>query len=62
MNFGEMAEWVETKLCSDCRQGYTCDQYECEMGRKVADILRRLAPFRGKDSDGKDVSGWLVSE
>ncbi|MEW6529483.1 MAG: hypothetical protein AB1473_01525 [Thermodesulfobacteriota bacterium] len=60
MDFKELAEWIETRLCSDCKQGYTCDHFDCEQGKKVAELLRRLTPFRGRDEQGRDVSGWLI--
>jgi len=62
MDFQQLAEWIEERLCSNCRQGYTCDNFECEQGKKIADMLRRMIPFKGKDSQGKEVSGWLVPE
>ena len=58
----EMALWIDAKICSSCHQGYTCDEYDCEQARKIADILKRMTAFKGKDSEGKDVSGWLVPE
>jgi hypothetical protein len=62
MDVKQMAEWIEERLCSNCKQGYTCDDYGCEQARKIADLLRRMTPFEGKDSEGNEVSGWLVPE
>ncbi len=60
MDTKALAEFVETRLCHDCRQGYTCEHYDCEQGMKVADLLKRMEPFQGKDGDGNAVSGWLI--
>jgi hypothetical protein len=62
MDTKQLAEWVEARICLPCKQGYTCDDWECEQARKIADILKRMVPFRGKNSEGKDVSGWFVPE
>jgi hypothetical protein len=62
MDLKQLAEWVEARICAPCKQGYTCDDFECDQAKKIADILRRMVPFRGKDGDGKDVSGWLVPD
>ncbi len=62
MDLKQLAEWVEASICSSCKQGYTCDDFDCDQAKKIADILRRMVPFRGKDSDGKAVTGWLVPD
>ncbi|MBI4964314.1 MAG: hypothetical protein HY913_13640 [Desulfomonile tiedjei] len=62
MDLKELAEWIEARLCSNCRQGYTCDNFDCEQGKKIADMLKRMIPFKGTDSQGKPVSGWLISD
>ncbi|MEW6140557.1 MAG: hypothetical protein AB1733_20230 [Thermodesulfobacteriota bacterium] len=62
MNTQQMAEWVDARLCNQCRQGYTCDDYDCEQAKKVSEILRKMVPFAGKDRSGNEVSGWLVPE
>ncbi|HMK37441.1 MAG TPA: hypothetical protein VK463_20375 [Desulfomonilaceae bacterium] len=62
MDTKQLAEWVEERICGPCKQGYTCDDYGCEQARKIADILRKMTPFRGKSEDGKSVTGWLVPE
>ncbi len=60
MDLKQMAEWIEERICAPCKQGHTCDDYDCEQARKIADILRRMVPFKGKSDDGKEVSGWFV--
>ena len=62
MDTKQLAEWVEARICLPCKQGYTCDDWECEQARKIADILKRMVPFQGKNSEGKDISGWFVPE
>ncbi len=62
MDLKQLAEWVEARICDPCKQGYTCDNYECDLAKKIADMLRRMVPFKGKDMDGNDVSGWLIPE
>lgn len=62
MDTASLAEYIETKLCNDCRQGYTCNHFECEQGKKVADMLRKMEPFKGTDENGRPVSGWLIPE
>jgi hypothetical protein len=62
MDLKQLAEWVEASICASCKQGYTCDDFGCDQAKKIADILRRMVPFRGKDGDGKDVTGWLVPD
>jgi hypothetical protein len=62
MDLKQLAEWVEARICAPCKQGYTCDDFDCDQAKKIADILRRMAPFKGKDDHGKDVSGWLVAD
>jgi hypothetical protein len=57
-----MAEWIDARICSPCKQGYTCDDFECEQAKKIADILRRMEPFKGRDSAGNEVAGWFVPE
>ncbi len=58
----QLAEWIEATLCSNCKQGYTCDNFDCEQAKKIADMLRRMTPFKGTDSQGKQVSGWVIPE
>ncbi len=62
MDTKQLAEWVEARICLPCKQGYTCDNWECEQARIIADMLKRMVPFQGKDSEGKDISGWFISE
>jgi hypothetical protein len=62
MDTQELAEWIDARICSQCRQGYTCDDWECEQARKIADMLRKMVPFTGRDVSGQDVSGWLIPE
>jgi hypothetical protein len=62
MDLKQLAEWMEEMVCGPCKQGYTCDNFGCEQAKKIADMLRRMVPFKGKDSEGKDVSGWLVPD
>jgi len=62
MDLVQLSEWIETRICSSCRQGYTCDDYGCQQATKIADLLRRMVPFKGTDSEGKAVSGWFVPE
>lgn len=62
MDTKQLAEWIDARICNPCKQGYTCDDFECEQAKTIADLLKRMVPFTGKDSDGKDVSGWLVSQ
>ena len=62
MDLKQLAEWVEARICAPCKQGYTCDDFECDQAKKIADILRRMVPFKGRDSNGKDVAGWLVPD
>jgi hypothetical protein len=62
MDLKQLAEWVEARICTPCKQGYTCDDFECDQAKKIADILRRMVPFKGQDSDGKDVAGWLAPD
>jgi hypothetical protein len=62
MDTKQLAEWVEARICLPCKQGYTCDDWECEQARKIADILKRMVPFQGKNGEGKDISGWFVPE
>jgi len=62
MDLKQLAEWIDATLCSNCKQGYTCDNFDCEQAQKIADILRRMTPFKGTDSQGKQVSGWLVPD
>ncbi|MDQ7785086.1 MAG: hypothetical protein RDU20_19530 [Desulfomonilaceae bacterium] len=60
METKQMAEWIEEQMCGQCKQGYTCDDFGCEQARIIADMLRRMVPFKGKDSEGNDVNGWFV--
>jgi hypothetical protein len=62
MDLKQLAEWVEARICAPCQQGYTCDDFDCDQAKKIADILRRMVPFKGRDDHGKDVSGWLVPD
>jgi len=62
MELNQMTEWIEARICGPCKQGYTCDEFDCEQALKIAGILRKMVPFRGKDNQGKDVSGWFVPE
>lgn len=62
MDLNNLADWIEERLCGDCKRGYTCDNYECEQAKLIAGMLRRMIPFKGRDSEGKEVSGWLVPE
>jgi hypothetical protein len=62
MDFKNLAEWVEERLCGECKRGYTCEHYECDQAKQIAGMLRKMTPFRGRDSEGKEVSGWLVPE
>lgn len=62
MDTRALAEWIDARICSQCKQGYTCDDWECEQARKIADMLRKMAPFTGRDGSGKEVSGWLIPE
>ncbi|MBI5248463.1 MAG: hypothetical protein HY912_03115 [Desulfomonile tiedjei] len=62
MDLKQMAEWIEAMICAPCKEGYTCDNYECEQAKKIADMLRRMEPFKGKDLHGNEVSGWLVPD
>lgn len=59
MDIKQSAEWIEERICGPCKQGYTCDDFGCEQARNIADMLKRMVPFKGKDSEGKDVSGWF---
>jgi hypothetical protein len=58
----ELAAWIDAKICGPCHQGYTCDDFDCSRAKEVAEILKRMAPFKGKDSSGHDVTGWFVPE
>ncbi|MBI5570978.1 MAG: hypothetical protein HY914_13625 [Desulfomonile tiedjei] len=58
----DMALWIDARICGSCHQGYTCNEYDCEQARKIADMLSRMTVFKGKDSEGKDVSGLLVPD
>lgn len=62
MDAKQLATWVEARICDPCKQGYTCDDFECEQARTIADLLKRMVPFIGNDIDGNAVSGWLVPE
>jgi hypothetical protein len=62
MDLKQLAEWVEARICAPCKQGYTCDDFDCDQAKKIAEILRRMVPFKGRDDHGKDVSGWLVPD
>jgi hypothetical protein len=62
MDLVQLSEWIEFRLCSPCRQGYTCDEYGCDQATKIADLLKRMAPFKGTDSQGNAVTGWFMSE
>ncbi len=62
MDTKQLAEWVDTRICAPCKQGYTCHDWECEQARKIADLLRRMVHFKGVDAEGKGVSGWLVPD
>jgi len=62
MDTRQLAEWIDTRICLPCKQGYTCDDWECAQARAIADILKRLVRFKGKDSEGKDVSGWFLPD
>jgi hypothetical protein len=62
MDTKQLAEWIDMKICGPCRQGYTCDHFDCSQAKIVADILTHMAPFQGKDVDGKEVSGWFMPE
>jgi len=62
VNLKDMAEWLEESLCGDCKRGYTCDSHGCEQARQIADLLKRMTPFKGRDSEGKEVTGWLIPE
>ncbi len=62
MDTKQLAEWIDTRICLPCKQGYTCDDWECEQARTIAEILKRMVPFKGKDDQGRDVSGWLIPE
>jgi hypothetical protein len=52
MDTKRLAEWVEARICLPCKLGYTCDNWEYEQARKISDILKRTAPFKGKDDQG----------
>lgn len=60
MDTNQLAEWIDARICGPCKQGYTCDDFDCEQAKSIADILKRMGPFEGKDRDGNDVTGWLV--
>ncbi len=62
MDFKQLALWLEEMMCGPCKQGYTCDSYDCEQARKIADLLNRMIRFSGKDINGNDVSGWLIPD
>ena len=62
MDTRDVAEWVDARICGQCKQGYTCDDWECEQARKIAEMLRKMVPFTGRDVSGHEVSGWLVPE
>ncbi len=62
MNHKDMALWIDSKICGSCHQGYVCDDFGCEQARQIADILNRMVPFKGKDTNGTEVSGWLVPD
>jgi hypothetical protein len=62
MDNKDLAEWVDTRMCASCKQGYTCNDWECEQAGKIADMLKRMVPFKGTDTDGKEASGWLVPD
>ena len=62
MNHQEMALWIDSKICGPCHQGYVCDDFDCEQARYIADMLSRMVHFKGTDTNGTDVSGWLVPD
>jgi hypothetical protein len=62
MDFKGLAEWIEASVCASCKQGYTCDEYDCAQARKIAELLKKMVPFKGTGEDGKQVKGWLVPE
>lgn len=62
MDMKQLAEWIDARICRACKDGYTCDDFDCEQARKIADLLKRMVRFEGKASGGKDVSGWLVPD
>ena len=62
MDLKQLAEWIEARLCNNCKQGYTCDDFDCEQARKISEMLKRMTPFNGTDSQGKQVKGWLIPE
>ena len=62
MDARQLADWVDARMCGPCRQGYTCDDYGCDQATKIADILKRMVPAKGKDRSGARVRGWFLSE
>jgi hypothetical protein len=62
MDVKRLAEWIDARICGTCKQGYTCDDFDCEQAREIADILKKLVPFEGKDADGNNVSGMIARD
>lgn len=60
MDVKQLAEWIDARICGQCKQGYTCDDFDCDQAKQIAELLKRMAPFEGKDASGNPVSGWLV--
>lgn len=60
MDTRALAQWIDAKICGPCKQGYTCDDFDCEQAKEISKLLNSLEEFEGKDNSGKEVRGWLA--
>lgn len=62
MDLNNLAEWIDKKICGPCKDGYTCQDFDCEQAQKIAVLLKSMVPFTGQDSEGNHVTGWFAPE
>lgn len=60
MDMRALATWIDAKICGPCKQGYTCDDFDCQQARDISDLLNKLEEFEGRDKEGREVKGWLA--
>ena len=62
MKVEQLADWARSKSCDDRRSSGTCEHEACDENEEAVRLLEKLVRFRGTDSRGRPVSGWLLAD